>query len=172
MTDLGASVTARLLNRARASGDDYQILLGAYCFERFLYRLGVSSLRDRFVLKGAMLFRLWSEQPYRDFFDLHYLASHFDFDRKTLTEAVRSTFARRNTPIPEEDPLGLTPAYWDNPSRPAQVRAFARRARLDVPEKPAQSFTRLLHAFLSPVLAELRQGAPREAMWSPGGPWR
>jgi hypothetical protein len=39
MTDkrinLAASVAARLLNRAKQSGDDYQTLLTGYCFERF-----------------------------------------------------------------------------------------------------------------------------------------
>ncbi len=68
--DLAASVAARLLNRARQTGDDYQTLLTSYCLERFLYRLGVSDLRDRFVLKGAMLLRLWSERPYRATRDL------------------------------------------------------------------------------------------------------
>ena len=107
----------------------------------------------------------------KDFFDLHYMANHFAFDRATLAEAVRRTFVRRHTPIPTEDPLGLTPAYWDNPSRPAQVRAFARRAGLEVPPKPAEAFTRVLHAFLSPVLEDLRQGVKRDGAWAARGPW-
>ena len=72
-TNLAASVAARLLNRAKQSGDDYQTLLTGYCFERFLYRLGTSSVRDRFVLKGAMLLRVWSDQPYRATRDLDLL---------------------------------------------------------------------------------------------------
>ncbi len=71
--NLPASVLARLLQRARRTGDDYQVLLGAFITERFLYRLGVSSVRNRFVLKGAMLLRLWSEQPYRSTRDLDLL---------------------------------------------------------------------------------------------------
>jgi hypothetical protein len=51
--NLAASVSARLLNRAKETGDDYQTLLTNYCFERLLYRVGESELRDRFVLKGA-----------------------------------------------------------------------------------------------------------------------
>ena len=39
--DLAASVAARLLKRARQTGDDYQTLLTSYCLERFLYRLAV-----------------------------------------------------------------------------------------------------------------------------------
>jgi len=68
--DLGASVAARLLNRARQTGDEHQTLLTSYCLERFLYRLGMSDRRERFVLKGAMLLRLWSDQPYRATRDL------------------------------------------------------------------------------------------------------
>ena len=108
----------------------------------------------------------------KDFFDLHHLASRFEFDRGTLGEAVRRTFARRRTPIPAEEPIGLTSAYWDNPSRPAQVRAFARRARLTVAGQPGDELASLLGAFLLPILDDLRRGDAREGTWSPGGPWR
>jgi hypothetical protein len=108
----------------------------------------------------------------KDFFDLHHIASRFEFDRTTLSEAVRRTFARRRTPIPADEPIGLTPAYWENPSRPAQVRAFARRARIDVPEEFAQACSRVLRAFLSPILSDLRSGTVRHAAWAPGGPWQ
>ncbi|HEV7784939.1 MAG TPA: nucleotidyl transferase AbiEii/AbiGii toxin family protein [Thermoanaerobaculia bacterium] len=71
--DLSASVAGRLLNRAKQTGDVYQTLLTSFCFERFLFRLGVSDIRERFVLKGAMLLRLWSDQPYRATRDLDLL---------------------------------------------------------------------------------------------------
>lgn len=71
--NLAASVSARLMNRAKQTGDDYQRLLVSFCLERFLYRLGASSVHDRFVLKGAMLLRLWSAQPYRATRDLDLL---------------------------------------------------------------------------------------------------
>jgi len=70
---VSASVLARLLDRAKRTGDDYQTLLNAYATERFLYRLGMSGIGDRFVLKGAMLFRLWADQPYRATRDLDLL---------------------------------------------------------------------------------------------------
>lgn len=57
--NLAASVAGRLLNRAKQTGDDHQALLTSFCLERFLYRLGASELRERFVLKGAMLLRVW-----------------------------------------------------------------------------------------------------------------
>lgn len=297
--NLAASISARLLNQAKAIGDTHQNLLVRFALERFLYRLSQSDHRDRFVLKGAMLLRLWSDQPYRatrdldllrrgdgsfdairedlraivttlvpddgvsfdadhiaieairaqdeyagtratllascgqarltlqidmglgdavwpapqrcvypslldfptpsllaypreavvaekfeamvvlgdrnsrikDFFDLHYLASHFEFDRVTLAEAVRRTFERRHTPIPAEDPIGLTKAYWDNPSRPAQAQAFARRAGVTLPGNSAEEITQRLYAFLAPILDDLRHNAGPAGTWPPGGPW-
>jgi predicted nucleotidyltransferase component of viral defense system len=93
--NLGASVTARLLNLAKQTGDDYQKLLTNYCFERFLYRLGASGVRDRFVLKGAMLMRLWSAQPYRATRDLD-LLRRGDGSFEAIREDIQSICA---TPV-------------------------------------------------------------------------
>ena len=298
-TNLGASVSTRLLNQARKTGADYQTLLTSYCLERFLYRLGASDLRERFVLKGAMLLRLWADQPYRatrdldllrrgdaefnavradlrailaapvqpdavsfnadkieveairaedeyagvratipaqvgtarlvlqidmgvgdvvspapalcafptlldfpaprilvypkeavvaekfeamvvlgernsrikDFFDIYYLAGHFEFDRETLGHAVRQTFARRGTPVPSDVPIALTAAYWTNATRPAQIRAFSRRTGVEVPGDFAVGCSRRLSQFLMPLLEDIRTPATKPGIWSPGGPW-
>jgi predicted nucleotidyltransferase component of viral defense system len=297
---MAASVLGRLLTRSKNTGDDYQTILTAYVCERFLFRLSASPVRDRFVLKGAMLLRVWSDHPYRmtrdldllcrgegaaeairrdfeticevlveadglefdttsiqlqairaedeyvgtriamrvycgkarialqvdigvgdsvypapklqhyttllgmrrpevfvyapesaiaekleamlvlgdrnsrikDFFDLRYFAQTFTFDRKVLAEAVRSTFARRNTPIPPEDPIGLTDSYWDNPMRPSQVRAFARRSGLEAGMENGKEILAVIRPFLVPVLDDLRRGVANDGTWLAGGPWR
>lgn len=63
--NLPASVRARLLNKARASGVDFNLLLTRYALERMLFRLSASGLRGQFLLKGALLFDLWFDQPHR-----------------------------------------------------------------------------------------------------------
>ena len=60
-----ASVRARLLNIARATGVDFNQVLVRFALERFLYRLSRSAHADRFVLKGALLFTLWYDMPHR-----------------------------------------------------------------------------------------------------------
>jgi hypothetical protein len=65
MRNPAASVRARLLNKARADGVDFQLLLTRYGLERLLYRLSVSRERDNFLLKGALLFDLWYDVPLR-----------------------------------------------------------------------------------------------------------
>ena len=70
MKNTAASVRNRLLELARQRGEDFQLILTRYGLERRLYRLGQSEYRDRFVLKGALLFSLWDNQahrPIRDF---------------------------------------------------------------------------------------------------------
>lgn len=65
-----ASVHARLLAGASARGEDFNLTMQRYVSERFLYRLGASPYRQQFVLKGAMLFALWSGALYRATRDL------------------------------------------------------------------------------------------------------
>jgi predicted nucleotidyltransferase component of viral defense system len=71
--NLGASVRARLLELARRRGVEFQLVLSEFAIERLLYRLGASSHAERFVLKGAMLFKLWSDDLHRATWDLDLL---------------------------------------------------------------------------------------------------
>lgn len=72
LTDNAESIRHRLRNRIRERGEDVQFGLQRYAIERFLYRLGVSSNRERFVLKGASLFGLWGGFVYRPTRDLDF----------------------------------------------------------------------------------------------------
>jgi hypothetical protein len=63
--DCAASVRARLLNVAKATGADFNLVLVRFALERLLFRLSTSAHVDRFVLKGALLFTLWYDLPHR-----------------------------------------------------------------------------------------------------------
>jgi len=71
--NLAASIRDRLLNKARAEKLDYNLLLTRYALERMIYRLSISSERDRFLLKGALLFDLWFDVPHRPTHDADFL---------------------------------------------------------------------------------------------------
>lgn len=68
-----ASIRQRLLDRAKARDENYQLLLDLYAVERLIYRLSISQFGDRFVLKGAMLFALWFDAPHRPTRDADFL---------------------------------------------------------------------------------------------------
>jgi len=63
--NLPASVRQKLANLARERNLDFGLILVKYGLERILFRLSRSHHRDVFILKGALLFELWTEQRYR-----------------------------------------------------------------------------------------------------------
>ena len=73
MSNLAASVRTRLLNKAKADEQDFSLVLTRYGLERLLYRLSVSSNKDNFLLKGALLFDIWFDVPLRPTRDIDLL---------------------------------------------------------------------------------------------------
>ena len=71
--NLAASIHARLLNRAKARGEEFNLVLTRYAIERFLYRLSTLPARESFCLKGALLFDLWFDIPHRPTHDADFL---------------------------------------------------------------------------------------------------
>jgi hypothetical protein len=74
ITNTAASVHARLLNQARAGSRSFNDLLQLYAMERFLHRLSRTRHADRFVLKGALLMRVWDTTMFRTTRDIDLLA--------------------------------------------------------------------------------------------------
>jgi predicted nucleotidyltransferase component of viral defense system len=72
--NLSASVSQRLLNLTRQSGEDYQYVLMRYGLERMMFRFSQSDYATQFVVKGAMLLRVWTSEQYRPTKDLDLLA--------------------------------------------------------------------------------------------------
>lgn len=73
--NLPASVRQRLLNLADKRREPFQYVLVQYGLERLLYRLSRSVHRDRFVLKGALLFSVWSDTPHRPTMDVDLMSA-------------------------------------------------------------------------------------------------
>jgi predicted nucleotidyltransferase component of viral defense system len=74
VTNLPASIHARLLAYAHREKTDFNLVLKQYGMERLLYRISKSRFADRFVLKGALLFIAWMNSLYRPTVDLDLLA--------------------------------------------------------------------------------------------------
>ncbi|HHJ15619.1 MAG TPA: nucleotidyl transferase AbiEii/AbiGii toxin family protein [Gammaproteobacteria bacterium] len=294
-----ASVRDRLLALSRERGEDFQLLLTQYGLERLLYRLSESSYQNCFVLKGAMLFLLWGDQPHRptrdvdflgfgdsdeaglraifrelcdipveddgltlmadsvqvevirdqteygglrvrlfgdlagarvpiqadigfgdavtpkakeieyptllgnpaphlkaypretvvaekyqavvhlgmansrmkDFYDLWVIAREFDFDGLILSEAIRNTFSRRRTSLPEHTPSGLSPEFYEDAHKNNQWNAFIRKGMLLTAPPLLMEVCLLLETFLLPPTQALIQKMEFGAKWEPGGPW-
>ena len=297
--NITASVKQRLLNVSRHRGEDFNFVLTRYCLERFLYRLVVSTFQDRFILKGALLFSAWLDQPHRptrdidlagngdfsteylttvfqeiclvavpddgvafdpesvevteireeqtyggqrvtitahlgqartvmqvdigygdvitpeavgitipalldfpaphirayppettiaekletivslgmlnsrmkDFFDLWTMNIHLSFEGTVLVKAIRATFERRSTPLPEELPVALRESFYSNKDKTTQWNAFVYRIGI-IEQTPAlPELIQNLSLFLWPLLRAASANRTFDKTWSPEGPW-
>ena len=98
LRDVPASVSARLRNLARLREVDFNLLLDRYAAERFLYRLSASGEVNRFTLKSAALFRVWTEKELRPTRDVDFLAAGAA-DHPTIRAAMETVCA---IPCPED----------------------------------------------------------------------
>ncbi|WP_338057807.1 nucleotidyl transferase AbiEii/AbiGii toxin family protein [Teredinibacter turnerae] len=71
--NVASSVRARLLNHARETKQDFNLVLTRFCLERLLYRISISKYVNHFYLKGALLFDLWFDVPRRPTRDVDFL---------------------------------------------------------------------------------------------------
>lgn len=73
ITNVAASVHARLLRQARGGSRSFNDLLQLYAMERFLHRLSRTPHANRFVLKGGLLLRAWDTATFRTTRDIDLL---------------------------------------------------------------------------------------------------
>lgn len=86
--NLAASIRARLKHHADATKQDFNLTLTHYGLERLLYRLSISPYAGNYLLKGALLFSLWYDQPHRPTRDVDLLGFGPD-DIDTAVAAFR-----------------------------------------------------------------------------------
>lgn len=94
------SIRQKLLNLSIQRKLDYNLVLIWYSAERLLYRLSRSKYSDRYILKGAMLFAVWSRQTFRPTKDVD-LLGYGDFSQAYL----KSVFSEIIQTECEEDGL-------------------------------------------------------------------
>jgi hypothetical protein len=90
--NLPASVRQRLLDRARKDKRPFNELLQYYAMERFLYRLARSAHAERFILKGALMLRVWRAPEIRPTMDIDMLGRTSN-DEASIVAQVREIMA-------------------------------------------------------------------------------
>ncbi len=147
---------------------EYPVLLDLPCPRVLAYprETVVAEKLEAMIVLGILNTRI------KDCFDIHYLASHHEFDGETLGKAILAVFARRRTEFPAAEPVALTTEFWTVTERVIHVRAFARRARIDADLASARGLLPLLRSFLMPLLTKLREEGRFWGSWPAGGPWR
>jgi nucleotidyltransferase AbiEii toxin of type IV toxin-antitoxin system len=143
LTNLPASIKARLLSVSRERSEDFNLTLGRYAGERFLFRLSKSEHGERFILKGALLLTiLMKDNPYRPTHDIDLLGElpgsvdqvrdAFESILATavapdglqfVAESMRFTEIRQ----PSEFAVPLSWIWTHRKCLPIQLRRFLRR---------------------------------------------
>lgn len=298
--NLAASVKQKLLNLSQKRGEDPNLVFIRYAVERFLYRISRSPYSGRFVLKGAMLFAVWMDKPYRptkdvdllgfgdasaqelrsvisdicktkvqpdgiefktdgiqiteiredldypgkrvkiesrmgnariniqidigfgdsivprpakinyptllkmpapsiyayppetvvaekiesmvsrgilnsrmkDYYDIKIIAEEFSFQGQLLCGAIKATFTRRGTAIPQDTPIALTQEFSSNPDKKAQWKGFLKTSKLDNKGSDIAQVISDISVFLMPPVLAAASNNSFEKKWSPGGPWK
>ena len=73
-----------------------------------------------------------SNSRMKDYFDMWILLRDGELDDAELARAIRATFARRGTAMPEGVPVGLSDMFATDESKQSQWRAFANKNKLNV----------------------------------------
>jgi Nucleotidyl transferase AbiEii toxin, Type IV TA system len=108
----------------------------------------------------------------KDFYDLGTFAKEFEFDGKTLSQALEATFNRRKTSLPTETPLALTEEFYGDATKKMQWSAFIRKNTLDSDWLGLDEVVASLNRFLMPPIQALVNSTSFEQQWSAGGPWQ
>ncbi|MEY4565076.1 MAG: hypothetical protein RLY14_46 [Planctomycetota bacterium] len=297
--DISASVRARLMTVAKFNNEAFDLVLVRFAIERLLYRLSRSPYREQFVVKGAMMFQVWSKLSHRptrdldllgtgeptiermigvfrdlctqepkedgivfmadtiaaskikedqvyegirmrfdaklgsaripiqvdigfgdaitpnsvltdfptvldlpapklqsypretvvaekfqamvmlgiansrmkDFFDLFILCTEFDFDGEVICQAIKATFDRRKTAIPNSYPLALTAEFSEDKQKLTQWIAFLRKSNLDGRNLDLTQVTLRLADFLMPPAIAALQGIAFSRFWQASVGW-
>lgn len=107
----------------------------------------------------------------KDFYDLRMIARLFTFDGPKLVEAIRATFNRRRTEIPESAPVALTEEFSTDRDKVTQWRAFLTLSGLENTAVDLPYIIEEVSLFLIPPLQAAASGEDFKFSWPKGGPW-
>jgi hypothetical protein len=103
----------------------------------------------------------------KDFFDLWVLSTHSDFNGVVLAQAVTATFERRNTPLPQSIPIGLSDEFINDVHKIKQWQAFLRKNALS-----PISLSKVIIELREFLLPPLHSDSAIQMNWQAGKGWR
>lgn len=118
----------------------------------------------------AIVSRGMTNTRLKDYYDVWTLARTRVFAGDSLTAAMRATFARRQTNLPQGAPLALSIAFATQ--RQPEWRTYLTRNRLkDAPAELAVVLNAIVE-FLGPAIIAARDVRPWTRQWYPETGWR
>jgi len=108
----------------------------------------------------------------KDFHDIWMLARNLEFEGEKLSGAIRRTFERRKTKLPESAPTAFTPDFYEDNTKQTQWRAFLNKGLATKETITLVKAVEVIRDFLTPPTEALISGKAFKMRWPQGGPWR
>jgi hypothetical protein len=108
----------------------------------------------------------------KDFFDVFTLSQTFEFDGPRFAEAIRATFDRRETGVPQTPPLAMTKEFAHDPVKASQWEAFLRKHGLDSRLYELELVITQIRVFIMPVFDAINHGARFQYHWKSDQNWQ
>jgi hypothetical protein len=122
---------------------------------------------------NAMVLLGMANSRMKDYFDIWMLSRNLTFEGAVLLEAVRQTFAKRQTALPDTEPIGLSDEFASNESKRRQWRGFVRRQGKQDSLPDLTEILAAIRDFIMPIVFAIGDTTPPpERMWSPAQGWR
>jgi hypothetical protein len=107
----------------------------------------------------------------KDFFDVWFLCREFEFQGQPLIDAIRATFERRQTPIPDGLPMALTDVFALNEVKATQWKAFLNRSQIVDSALALPEVVATIVLFLRAAIQAAREDRPWAMTWTPASGW-
>jgi len=107
----------------------------------------------------------------KDFYDVWDRSRRCAFDGEVLGQAIRATFARRRTAVPDGPPVALSAEFAGDADKAKQWDAFLARHGLEKEALPLAEVICDLEQFLVPLLVAIVEEKGLRKKWPAGGPW-
>ena len=88
MTDIGASILARLKNRGKATATGYQQCLQLFFQEEFLRRMSKSPYASNLILKGGLFIYTLADFKSRATVDIDFMVRHIDNNPEYMEKVI------------------------------------------------------------------------------------
>lgn len=121
---------------------------------------------------NAMVILGMANSRMKDYFDIWMLSRNFAFDGSTLREAVRQTFAGRQTALPITEPICLSDEFSKNESKQHQWQGLVRRRHKQETLPDLIKIVADIREFLMPIISGISKVNSHTTKWSPGRGWQ
>lgn len=109
----------------------------------------------------------------KDFYDLWKLSRDFAFDGLLLSEAIKKTFAHRETELPgKQSPIVFTEGFYRDQIKIKQWNAFCQKNRRYVSGLGLEEVCVAIREFLMPIVDALVRSESPHKLWNRSGPWK